>query len=1156
MKNDRTSLLYAELGKRILVLDGAMGTMIQSFKPEEKDFKGEKFINHPVLLKGNNDVLNINRPDIIKNIHAQYLEAGADIIETNTFSANIVSQREYGLENYVYDIAFAGAQIAAETAKEFSEKTGIPRFVAGSIGPTGKTLSMSPDVNDPAYRDLTFEEMVSSYKIGIKGLIEGGVDMLLIETIFDTLNAKAAAYAAQELFAELGVEIPVMFSGTVSDASGRLLAGQNTEAFLISVAHTQNLLSVGFNCALGAEEMRKFIEELSVKAPCFVSAHPNAGLPDELGRYHQTPEKMAQIIRSMADDGLLNIVGGCCGTNPEFIRAIANIVAGVQPRKVPAITPKLRLANLDSVVVSDELPFLNIGERANVAGSRKFLNLMKEENYAEGLRICRSQIENGAQVLDINMDDAMLESEKIMETFLLNLGSDPDIAKVPVMLDSSRWEVIRKGLQCVQGKCIVNSISLKEGEEPFLAKAREARRYGAAILAMAFDEKGQADTVERRVEVCKRMYKLLTEKAAVPAEDIIFDPNVFAVATGMAEHRSYGIDFIEAVRQIKEAMPLVSVSGGISNVSFSFRGNEKVRRAMHSVFLYHAVKAGLGMAIVNPAQLDIYDDIDLELRNAVEAVILNTSEDADEKLLELASKIKNDSAAEKTVDNTPKWRSMACNERLKYSLIHGDDAFLNEDLQEALQNQTALEIIEGTLMDGMRETGRLFGDGKMFLPQVVKTARTMKNAVELLTPYLDGTNARVKAGTVVLATVKGDVHDIGKNIVGVILRCNNYEVIDLGVMVEAEKIIAAAEEYNADAVGLCGLITPSLAEMETVASMLEKGGFDIPLIVGGATTSLEHTALFIQRHYHAPCVQVGDASQIVPVLSSLLNEDKKDAFVAELNRKYDEVKAAHAAKDAQQSLPEAKKVTTPCPAPADADLHVLESSLDDILPFMNWNSFYRIWNIRGETFESKKAEFELKADAEKLLAEDLLKFKAVFRIFPVKSYGETVEILENNVVLEKINFPRRKYKGEALSLTDFLAENDYIGMFALSSGFGAQEAFDDFMRKNDEYSALLIKILAESLAEAFAEKLHRDILLNYWQLNKVICDRKDLFNAEISGVRAAPGYPSCPDHKLKLPIFKLLNVSKNIGIALTESHMMIPAASICAFIFASDKSHY
>ena len=1156
MKNDRTSLLYAELGKRILVLDGAMGTMIQSFKPEEKDFKGEKFINHPVLLKGNNDVLNISRPDIIKNIHAQYLDAGADIIETNTFSANIVSQREYGLENYVYDIAFAGAQIAAETAREFSGKTGIPRFVAGSIGPTGKTLSMSPDVNDPSYRDLTFEEMAASYKTGIKGLIEGGVDMLLIETVFDTLNAKAAAYAAQELFAELGVEVPVMFSGTVSDASGRLLAGQNTEAFLISVAHTQNLLSVGFNCALGAEEMRKFIEELAVKAPCFVSAHPNAGLPDELGRYHQTPEKMAQIIRSMADDGLLNIVGGCCGTNPEFIRAIAKIVAGVPPRKVPAITPKLRLANLDSVVVCDELPFLNIGERANVAGSRKFLNLMKEKNYAEGLRICRSQIENGAQVLDINMDDAMLDSEKIMETFLLNLGSDPDIAKVPVMLDSSRWEVIRKGLQCVQGKCIVNSISLKEGEEPFLAKAREARKYGAAILAMAFDEKGQADTVERRVEVCKRMYKLLTEKAAVPAEDIIFDPNVFAVATGMAEHRSYGKDFIEAVRQIKEAMPLVSVSGGISNVSFSFRGNEKVRRAMHSVFLYHAVKAGLGMAIVNPAQLDIYDDIDIELRNAVEAVILNTSGDADEKLLELASKIKNDSASEKAVDNTPEWRTMACNERLKYALIHGDDAFLNEDLQEALREKSALEIIEGTLMDGMRETGRLFGDGKMFLPQVVKTARTMKNAVELLTPYLDGQNAQVKAGTVVLATVKGDVHDIGKNIVGVILRCNNYEVIDLGVMVEAEKIIAAAKEHNADAVGLCGLITPSLAEMETVAAMLEKGKFDIPLIVGGATTSLEHTALFIQRHYHAPCVQVGDASQIVPVLSSLLNKDKKAAFIAELNHKYDEIRAAHTAKNAPQNLPAAKKITTPCPAPADTELHVIENSIADILPFMNWNSFYHIWDIKGETFESKKAKSELKADAEKLLAEDLLKFKAVFRIFPVKSYDETVEILEKNVVLEKINFPRRKYKDEAVSLADFLAENDYLGMFALSAGFGAQEAFDDFMHKNDEYSALLIKILAESLAEAFAEKLHRDILLNYWQLKKVINDRKDLFNAEISGVRAAPGYPSCPDHKLKLPIFKLLNVSKNIGIALTENHMMIPAASICAFIFASDKSHY
>ena len=1158
MRKERTAMLYNALLERILVLDGAMGTMIQTFNVGENDFKGEKFASHPTLLKGNNDVLNISRPDIIKKIHSMYFEAGADIVESNTFSANIISQREYGLEEYVYEIAFAGAEIAAETAAEFTAKTGVPRFVAGSIGPTGKTLSMSPDVNDPAYRDLTFKEMVESYKPGIRGLIEGGVDMLLIETVFDTLNAKAAAYAAQELFAELGTELPVMFSGTVSDCSGRLLAGQNTEAFLISVSHVPSLLSVGFNCALGAEEMRKFIEELAVKAPCFVSAHPNAGLPDELGRYHQTPEKMAEIIRSMAQDGLLNIVGGCCGTNPDFIRAIAQAVKGIAPRKLPEIAPKLRLANLDSVVVSDELPFINIGERANVAGSRKFLNLMKERNYAEGLRICRSQIENGAQVLDINMDDAMLDSEEIMETFLFNLGSDPDVAKVPIMLDSSRWEVIQKGLQCVQGKCIINSISLKEGEELFLAKAREARKFGAAILAMAFDEKGQADTVERRVEVCRRMYKLLTEKADVPPEDIIFDPNVFAVATGMAEHKSYGVDFIEAVRQIKEAMPLVSVSGGISNVSFSFRGNEKVRRAMHSVFLYHAVKAGLGMAIVNPAQLDIYDDIDSELREAVEAVILNTAPDADEKLLELASRIKNDSVTEKIVGTVPQWRKFDCEKRLQYALIHGDDAFLSEDLQEALKiYSSALEIIEGPLMDGMRETGILFGDGKMFLPQVVKTARTMKQAVELLTPYLNSDDAKSKAGTVVLATVKGDVHDIGKNIVGVILRCNNFEVIDLGVMVEAEKIIAAAKEYNADAVGLCGLITPSLGEMVTIASMLEKEGLSMPLIVGGATTSVEHTALFIQPHYHAPCVQVSDASQIIPVLNALLNNAKKAAFESELKAKYEKIRLEYQQKNASQSVVSASKVETASPAPLDTDLHIVEAGLADLLPFMNWDSFYRIWEIKGESSESKKAKAELKSDAEKLLAQDLLRFKAVFRIVPVKSYGENVEFLaENGTVFEKINFPRRIQKGVATSLADFLAENDYLGMFALSAGFGAQESADIFMKNNDEYSAMLIKILAESLAEAFAEKLHRDILTEYWQIPAVINNRKDLFNSEISGVRAAPGYPACPDHKLKLTIFKMLNVRENIGISLTESYMMLPAASICAFIFASPESHY
>ena len=1159
MNPKRTEMLRAALAEKILVLDGAMGTMIQSFNVAENDFRCGRFSSHPVPLKGNNDILNITRPDIIREIHSRYLAAGADIIETNTFNSNIVSQQEYGLGNAVYDIARAGAENAAAAAEKFSEETGIPRFVAGSVGPTGKTLSMSPDVNDPAYRDLTFEEMVQSYLPGIRGLVDGGADMILIETIFDTLNAKAAALAVQTVAEELNINIPVMFSGTVSDSSGRLLAGQNTEAFLISVSRTPGLLSIGFNCALGAEEMRKYIEELAAKAPCFISAHPNAGLPDELGHYHQTPEKMAEIIRNMASDGLLNIVGGCCGTNPDFIRAIANAVRDIPPRKIPFIASKLRLANLDSVVVSDELPFLNIGERANVAGSKKFLKLMKERNFSEGLRICRSQVANGAQVLDINMDDAMLDSEEIMETFLLNLASEPDIAKVPVMLDSSRWEVIRKGLQCVQGKCIINSISLKEGEEQFIAKAKEAAGYGAAILAMAFDEKGQADTVERRVEVCKRMYSLLTEKAGIPPEDIIFDPNVFAVATGMEEHRSYGADFIEAVRQIKEAMPLCSVSGGISNVSFSFRGNEKVRRAMHSVFLYHAVKAGLGMAIVNPAQLDIYDDIEPELRNAVEAVILNTSPDADSKLLELAADLKNNSTQETSQSAIPQWRTENCEKRLQYALIHGDDSFLQTDLQEALNIYPgALEIIEGPLMGGMRETGRLFGEGKMFLPQVVKTARTMKQAVEFLSPMLNSGSEREKSGTVVLATVKGDVHDIGKNIVGVILRCNNYEVIDLGVMVEADKIIEAAAKYNADAVGLCGLITPSLAEMENVAGLLEKNHFDIPLIVGGATTSVEHTALFIQPHYHAPCVHVNDASQIVPVLNDLLNSNTRENFVNVLNLRYETIRNARNSEKNCQNVPYAEKVSASCPEPADKSLHVISAELEDILPFMNWDSFNRIWELKGNSNEVKIQKEQLRRDAEAMLAENLLKFKAVFRIFPVKSCGEKVEILhpDTGTTLEKITFPRRICNNEALSLADFLAEEDHLGMFALSAGFGAQEAADKFLQNNDEYSALLIKILAESLAEAFAEKIHRDMLIDYWKLPLTIENRKDIFNSSVAGVRAAPGYPSCPDHKLKRPLFHLLNVRENINIALTESDMMIPAASICAFVFASPQSHY
>lgn len=1155
MRKNRTELLYKQLEKRILVLDGAMGTMLQSFNPQEADFRGEIFKNHRVLLKGNNDLLSLNRPDIVKSVHRQYLEAGADIIETNTFNANKFSQKDYELENYVYEIAKAGASIASEMAEEFSQLTpDKPRFVAGSVGPSGKTLSMSPDVNNPAFREVTFDDAVEAYRPAIQGLIDGGADIIIIETIFDTLNAKAAAYAAMEVFEEKNIQLPIMFSGTISDAAGRLLTGQTVEAFLISVSHVPSLLSIGLNCALGAEEMKPYIAEIAAKTSAFVSAHPNAGLPDDSGNYTQTPTQMAEIISSMAQKGLLNIVGGCCGTNPEFIKAIAETVKSIPPRIAPVLPPKLRLAGLDAVNVSDELPFLNIGERSNVAGSKKFLNLMKEKNYPEGLQICRHQVENGAAVIDINMDDAMLNSQEVMQEFLLNLSGEVDIAKTPLMIDSSRWEVLECGLKSIQGKSIINSISLKEGENQFLEKARKARKFGAAILAMAFDENGQADTIEKRVNVCRRMYKLLTEKANVPPEDIIFDPNVFAVATGMEEHNSCASDFIEAVRQIKKEMPLCTISGGISNVSFSFRGNEKVRRALHSVFLYHAIKAGLGMAIVNPAQLDIYDDIDIELRNSAEAVILNTSRDAGEKLLELASEIKNAQSNENTTTTQiPLWRKESLQKRLEYTLIHGDTAFLNEDLNEALNSYgKALKIIEGPLMDGMKEAGRLFGEGKMFLPQVVKTARTMKNAVEFLTPYLQNNGTASSAGKIILATVKGDVHDIGKNIVSVILRCNNYEVIDLGVMVPPEKIIETALSEKADAIALSGLITPSLAEMAYVAKIMEEKGMTIPLFVGGATTSKEHTALHIQPNYSFPCIQTRDASQIVPILNDMLNKDKKDKLIAELYSEYAKIAELHKQKtnkNLQNNGIKFVKNTISAIPPENDNFKVISINSKELLPFFDWNYFFKTWSVAENTEATQEIRENLKKDAEKLITSNVLSCKGVFGIFPIKSEAETVKVYDfkQENILADFKFPRRESpcpNGLTPSLADFLAPDDYLGTLALSCGLNANEIIQ---KNNDEYYSLLVKIVAETLAEAFAEKLHNDIAEKYWGYAK---------NGKTIGIRPAPGYPTCPNHELKSVIFKLLKVEENIGVTLTENYMMIPSSSICSFIISSPDSFY
>ncbi|MBR2426952.1 MAG: methionine synthase [Lentisphaeria bacterium] len=1153
--NCRSALLRECLKQRILILDGAMGTMLQSFHPEEADFRGEILKDHPVPLKGNNDVLGLTRPELPRNVHRMYLEAGADIIETNTFNSNKVSQEEYQLSHLAYDLAFAGTRNARAEADLFTAKTPEkPRFVAGSIGPTSKTLSMSPDVSNPAYRDLTFDDMVAAYRPAVEGMLDGGADMLLIETIFDTLNAKAAVYAAIQVFEERNTSLPIMFSGTVSDSSGRLLAGQNVEAFLISVLHTPDLLSIGFNCALGAAEMRPHIEELAGKAPYFVSAHPNAGLPDENGCYTQTPAEMAKIIAGFAKDGLLNIVGGCCGTNPDYIRAIAEAVKGFAPRMVPEIPKKLRLSGLDPVVVSDSLPFLNIGERANVAGSRKFLNLMKAEDYPAGLRICRSQVENGAQVLDINMDDALLDSEKVMNTFLLNLASDPDIARAPLMIDSSRWEVLRGGLARAQGKCIVNSLSLKEGEAVFLEKAKEARKFGAAILAMAFDENGQADTVERRVEVCRRMYKLLTEQANVPPEDIIFDPNVFAVATGMPEHDRCAIDFIDAVRQIKQEMPLCTISGGLSNVSFSFRGNEPVRRALHSVFLYHGIRAGLGMAIVNAAQLDIYDDIEPGLRAAAEAVILNTSPDAAEKLLAIAAGLKNE-AGNDVAEKTPRWRLEPVEKRLSIALVRGDDAYLQQDLEEAMaEYQSAVKLIEGPLMDGMCTAGQLFGEGKMFLPQVVKTARTMKRAVEILTPYLEDANAGVNAGTIVLATVKGDVHDIGKNIVSVILRCNGFRVIDLGVMVPCDSILEAIRKEKPDAVALSGLITPSLAEMEYVAERMEAEGMNIPLFVGGATTSKEHTALHIQPKYSGPCVQTCDASEIIPAMKAALSD--RENFCVELNKTYQEILAAKA--NTRNTLPRKRatvKTQVPSPAPAVRNTQQLTCTIQELQAYIDWKLFYHIWNVKGKTPESEEAKKQLRADGETMLAklqkQNALTPKAVWGIFPAESVGETVSVYDETRqnILEQIIFPRTE---NGSSLADFIAEkDDYCGMFCVTVD-GA-----DSYAAADEYEEMLCKTLAECLAEAFAEKLHQQIRTQDWGY---AADEKwtldDLFAGKPQGIRAAPGYPVCPDHALKRPLFRLLQVEEKLGASLTETNMIMPNASVCAYMFASENSFY
>ncbi|MBQ9335709.1 MAG: methionine synthase [Lentisphaeria bacterium] len=1161
MRHKNMDILLDALSKRILILDGATGTELQKQGLTEADFRGTLFPDSAIPLKGNNDVLCLTCPDAVRKVHHSYLDAGADIIETNTFSANRISQAEYGLEDHVYAIAKAGAAIARECADRYTAKNpGKPRFVAGSIGPTSRTASMSPDVNNPAFRNVTFAELAATYKDAALGMIDGGADIFLLETIFDTLNCKAGIYGIREALEERGLQMPVMISATLSDASGRLLAGQNVEAFMISVAHTTDLLSVGFNCALGAAEMAPHIEELASICPVRISAHPNAGLPDEMGRYTQTPEEMAAVLQGLAKRGLLNIAGGCCGTNPNHIRAIAQALDGIAPR-IPAPIPKhFRLAGLDPLVVTKETNFINIGERTNVAGSKKFLNLIRDNNFAEAMRIARQQIENGARIIDVNMDDSLLDSKNVMCQFLLTAAAEPEIARTPVMIDSSRWEVIEAALQCVQGKCVVNSISLKEGEGPFLEKARKIRRYGAAALVMAFDENGQADTLDRRIAVCRRSYELLTEKADFPPEDIIFDPNVFAVATGMKEHDNYARDFIDAVGILKKEMPLCGVSGGISNVSFSFRGNNTVREALHSVFLYHAIRNGMDFGIVNPAQLAIYEELPEDLRKSAEAVILNTHPGAADELLKVAEKYRKTPG--ETANVSPAWREEPLEKRIEHAMLHGDDSFIEADVEEALGVYPGpVAIIEGPLMNAMKRVGELFGAGQMFLPQVVKSARVMKAAVAKLMPLIEAAGRESGAGssngTILLATVKGDVHDIGKNIAGVVLQCNNYKIIDLGVMVPKETILEAAEREHADLIGLSGLITPSLEEMVSIAGEMERRGMKIPLLLGGATTSQAHTALKVAPAYPSgPVIQVHDASQGVLAVNSILNPKTRDAYWQEVRTQYEKIRVEADLKASRvETLPLAEaranalktdwkswKIGAPGKFRNVTDFQELD--LNEVFCRIDWQTYHWIWQDKPESSSTLRSDAEALLQAMRLSG--AVTVSASLGFFPAYAENDSIVLPGEKAVFPMLRQQFRKYPGQFnLALSDYFPPEPetpaWCGFFAVGC-----RVKDDFMRahSSDDYSTLLVKTLEDRLAEAAAGLLQEYV-------------RQDWQGADrISIIRPAPGYPAVPDHALKTDIFRILDVERKYGFRLTESYMMIPASSVCGFMIVHPQAQY
>lgn len=1182
------------LEQRILVLDGAMGTMIQRHKLQEADYRGERFASHDHPLIGNNDILVLTQPDIIYAIHCDFLEAGSDIIETNTFNANPISQADYNAVELIKELNVEAARLARKAADEYSAKTpDKPRFVAGSIGPTNKTLSLSPDVNNPGYRAVTFREVVDNYIVQLEGLMEGGVDLLLIETVFDTLNCKAALFAVEEYFSTTGKRIPVMVSGTVVDASGRTLSGQTTEAFWISIAHMPDLLSVGLNCALGSKQMRPFIEAMSSIAESYVSVYPNAGLPNEFGEYDDSPAYMAAQIAGFAQSGFVNIVGGCCGTTPQHIRAIADAVSTLQPRRKPEPKHDLRLSGLEPLLVNQTTGFINVGERTNVTGSRKFARLIKEGNYDEALSIARQQVESGAQVIDVNVDEGMLDSEKVMKEFLNLIASEPEISRVPIMIDSSKWSVIEEGLQCVQGKSIVNSISLKEGEKLFRERAQKILQYGAATVVMAFDERGQADSLERRIEICQRAYDILTREVGFPPEDIIFDPNVLTVATGIEEHNNYALDFIESVRWIRENLPYAKVSGGISNVSFSFRGNEPVREAMHAAFLYHAIKAGLDMGIVNASQLAIYEDIEPELLLRVEDVLFNRRPDATERLVTHAETIRE--GGEKTEAKAAEWRNLPVEERLRHALVKGIVEYIDQDTEEARNLYVSpLQVIEGPLMDGMNTIGDLFAEGKMFLPQVVKSARVMKRSVAWLIPYIEEEKAQQKnsrpAARVLLATVKGDVHDIGKNIVSVVLSCNNYEVIDIGVMMPCEKILEAVEREKADILGLSGLITPSLDEMVHVAREMERLGMKIPLLIGGATTSKMHTAVKIAPVYSGPVVQVLDASRSVPVVSSLLNPALSDDYLYRLKKDQATMRENHASRskekkylpieDARKNRPALQWDETTRKTPLKPGITLFEDvRVGDLRPYIDWTPFFLTWELHGrypEIFENaefggeaKKLFDEANELLERIDREKLLGIKGVAGIFPANSSGDDITIYTDNSrssVLMQVHTLRQqqeKPQGEPnLALADFIAPRgsgaeDYIGAFAVTAGLGIEKILRRFSMEHDDYHRILTQALADRLAEAFAEMLHEKVRRELWgYAPEELLGNEELLREKYRGIRPAPGYPACPDHTEKAELFTLLNAEAATGITLTETYAMNPAASVSGFYFAHPEARY